>query len=312
MRRRWILPVVAIAMASLTTLAVINYLRSLQREAAVVAPAKTEAVVFAKASIAERKTVTADALELRELPAAAIHPQAARRIEDVVNRVAVAPIFADEQVLLNKLAPAGVNVGLAYVLPKNKRAMTIAVNEVVGVAGFVFPGDRVDVVGTVNEGDLKFTKIILQDIEVVAIAQKVEQKPGEEPRVSTSATLALSPEQVETLAQIDNSGKVRLALRPYGVTEQVRTSGKTIESALGRVVKPAPGPAPQAAVARTAPRPRLAFGTTALRRSSGPSAPTTTAPAQAAAPKVPAPTIFNVEVWRATTKSVVSFTEARL
>src|SRR3989304_3732517 len=168
MRRRWVLPVVAVALALVTTLAA--------------------------------------------------QPAAARRIEDVVNRVAVVPIYPDEQVLSSKLAPIGVSVGLSYVLPKDKRALTLAVNEVIGVAGFIFPGDHVDVVGTVTENEASFTKIVLQNVEVVALAQKVEQKPGEDPKVTTSATLALTPEQVETLPQIANTGKVRLALRPSGGT----------------------------------------------------------------------------------------------
>jgi pilus assembly protein CpaB len=289
------MPVVAVAMALVTTLAVIGYLQRVRQEAAVVAPVKTEAVVFAKTNIGERKVLTADALELRQLPASAIHPQAARRLQDAANRVTVAPIFADEQVLLNKLAPAGVIVGLSYVLPKTKRAMTLAVNEVIGVAGFVFPGDRVDVVGTVTEGDTSFTKIVLQDVEVVAIAQKVEQKPGEEAKVTTSATLVLTPDQVETLAQIDNSGKVRLALRPYGVSEQVRTSGKSVAAVLGR--SPQAAPVLQAAVANTVASLRPAYRPRALRPASTPPAP----PAR----------VYSVDVWRATTKTTTAVTEGR-
>ncbi len=233
MKRRWVIPILAAILAMVTTLAIIGYLQTLRRQTAVVAPVQTEAVVFARTNIADRTVVRADALELRQVPVTAIHPQAARHLEEVANRVVVAAIVADEQVLLSRLAPPGVNVGLAYTLPKDKRAMTIALNEVIGVAGFVFPGDHVDVVGTVTLNDVSFTKIVLQNVEVVAIAQKVETKPGEEPRVTTSATLALTPDQAEVLAQIDTSGKVRLALRPYGVTNQAQTTGKTIQTAVG-------------------------------------------------------------------------------
>jgi pilus assembly protein CpaB len=226
------------------------------------------------------------------IPAGAVHPQAARRIEDVANRVAVTPIFAGEQVLTPKLATPGVSVGLSYVLPKDKRAMTIAVNEVVGVAGFVFPGDHVDVVGTVRgEGgdDLNMTKIVLQNVEVLAIAQKVDQKPGEDPRVTTSATLAVTPDQAESLAQIDNYGRVRLALRPHGVTENVRTSGKTIANVLGRA---SAAPAKPAA-ARPAPAPR--------RPAARPVPP----------PPPPVPMVQTVEIWRATTRTTVNVDRER-
>jgi len=287
MRRRWVLWVFSAALALVTTLAIVGYLQGLRRQAAVVTPVKTETAVFARTNVAERKVVSADILELRQIPATAIHPRAARRIEDVAGRVAVAPIFADEQVLTNKLAAPGVNVGLSYTLPKDKRAMTIAVNEVIGVAGFVFPGDRVDVVATVNSGDLHLTKVVLQDVEVLAIAQKVEQKPGEEPRVTTSATLALTPEQTEIVAQVDTSGRVRLALRPYGVNDQVKTAGATIDAAFGRKAAPA--------AARTAVRPRPARAMAAPL---------------AAVPTV-IPVIHNVELWRATAKSTVQFEEGR-
>lgn len=296
MKRRWVIPVVSAALALVTTLVVIGYLQRLRQQVAVERPVETEDVVFAKTNIAERKVVGADALELRRVPVTAIHPQAVRQIEEAANRMTVAPIFADEQVLDPKLAPKGVNVGLSYVLPKDKRAMTVAINEVIGVAGFVFPGDRVDVVGTVTVQDASFTKMILQDVQVLAIAQKVEHKPGEEPRVTTSATLALMPDQTEVLAQIDNSGKVRLALRPYGVTERVQTTGKTVEAALGRAAA-RPAASVAAAVASAASR---------IRPARGP-----VSPASEARPVAGANAAYNVELWRATTRSTVRFEEGR-
>jgi pilus assembly protein CpaB len=285
--------VVSVVLAALTTGVIVGYLQTLRR-VAVVAPEKTEGVVFARSATAERKIMRAETLEVRMIPVSAVHPQAARKVDDVANRVAIAPIFAGEQVLLPKLATPGVSVGLSYVLAKDKRAMTIAVNEVVGVAGFVFPGDHVDIVGTVRgEGDLNMTKIVLQNVEVLAIAQKVEQKPGEDPRVTTSATLAVTPDQAESLAQIDNNGRVRLALRPYGVTENVRTSGKTIAAVLGRTTAvAAPRPAPAAAVR------------TAARRQAP-------RPAAVTPPPAPRPVVHSVDIWRSTTRSTVNVENER-
>ncbi len=291
MNRRWVIPAVAAVLAIFTTLAVIQYLQSLRRQATVVAPMRMESVVVAKVDIAERKIVSADLLEVRQIPFTAVHPRAARRIEDVANRVALAQISADEQVLLTKLAPAGVNVGLSYVLPKDKRALTIAVNEVIGVAGFVFPGDRVDIVGTVTVKDINISKIVLQDVPVLAVAQNVEQKPGEQPKVTTSATLAVTPDQAEVLAETENNGRVRLALRPTGVGDRVETTGKTIEAVLGQA-------GPRSAVTASA-----ATGTTAPR-------PTRRTEPQSG---LPLPPFFGsssdngVEIWRSTQKSVVHF-----
>ncbi len=234
MKRKWAIPVAAAALALITTFVVVSYLQRVQRQAQVPKPVETAEVVVARANIAERKIVTPDLIVLRQVPVTAIHPAAARRIEDVSNRVAVVALFADEQVLLSKLAPAGVNVGLSYVIPKDKRAMTLANNEITGVAGFIFPGDRVDIVATVSVNDVSLSKIALQDILVLAVAQKVDQRPGEEPRVTSSVTFALSPDEVEALAQLDSSGKLRLALRPYGAVPNVQTAGATLAGAIAR------------------------------------------------------------------------------
>ncbi len=288
MQSRWVLPVIAAMLALVTTLAIMQYLAGLRRQVTVVQPFKLEAVVVAKTDIPGRSVVNANQVELRQIPVTAIQPRAARRIEDVVNRVALSPVYADQQVIQNTLAPVGVNAGLSFALPSDKRALTIPVNEVIDVAGFVFPGDRVDVIGTVSQKDTSVSKIFLQNVPVLAVAQTVEQKPGEQPHVTTSATLALTPDQTETLTQIDNNGKVRLALRPAGLNTQVETSAKTTETALG--MPPAPAP-----VALTPPPP----------------------PPPAPVPPLPvvipqsqpnaAGTAHVVELWRATQKSIVSF-----
>lgn len=293
MNRRWIVPVTALTLAVLTTFAVLSYVRGIQRQAAVKPqPIETEEVVFAKSLIGARTVVGLDALELRTIPTAAVHPQAARELADVAGRVAMAPVYPDEQVLTTKFAPAGVNPGLTYSLAKDKRAMTIAVNEVIGVAGFLFPGDRVDVVGTVTLDSEAFSKVVLQDVEVLAIAQKVEQKPGEEPRVTTSATLAITPEQAEILALVDSSGKVRLALRPYNQHALVQTPGRDVKAALGRSVR---------SVQSTA-RPA---STSTPRRSTA--ARTRNTPRSATPAVAPRPPVHNVDIWRATTKTTVNF-----
>ncbi|MGH2396357.1 MAG: Flp pilus assembly protein CpaB [bacterium] len=293
MNRRWIVPVTALTLAVLTTFAVLSYVRGIQRQAAVKPqPIETEQVVFAKTLIGARHVVGMDALELRSIPTAAVHPQAARELAAVAGRVAMAPVYPDEQVLTTKFAPAGVNPGLTYSLAKDKRAMTIAVNEVIGVAGFLFPGDRVDVLGTVTLDSEAFSKVVLQDVEVLAIAQKVEQKPGEEPRVTTSATLAVTPEQAEILALVDSSGKVRLALRPYNEHAQVQTPGRDVKAALGRF-------------ARSVPKTVQPASTSTPRRSTA--ARTRNTPRPAAPAAAPRPPINNVDIWRGTTKTTVNF-----
>jgi pilus assembly protein CpaB len=279
MQRRWVLPVVAAILALVTTLAIVQYLRGLRPQITVTQPIRNEAVVVARTDIAGRAVIGADQVEIRHIPFNAIHPRAVRRVEDVANRVALSPIYADQQVIDSMVAPIGVNVGLSYVLPKDKRALTIPVNEVVDVAGFVFPGDHVDVIGTVSEKDQNLSKIFLQDIPVIAVAQTVEQKPGQQPHVTTSATLALTPDQAEKLTQIDNNGKVRLALRPSGLTSEVETGAKTTEAAMGLHATP------PVLVLASGPAPIHGFGL----------------------PIVMPPAPHTVELWRGTAKTTLSF-----
>ncbi len=287
MQRRWVIPVVAAVLALVTTMAIVQYLQGLRQPVTVVQSVRLEPVVVAKLDIGARTVVNANQVEVRQLPFTAIHPKAARRVEDVVNRVAVSPVYADQQIIQTALAPAGVNPGLSYVLPKDRRAMTIPVNEVIDVAGFVFPGDRVDVIGTVSLHDQPVSKVFLQDIPVLAVSQIVEQKPGEQPRVTTSATLALTPDQAEILTQIDNNGKVRLALRPAGVRAEVETAAKTTEAALGG--------------RRASIQPLvLASGPT------GPHGAATGLPVVLPPPSS-ARDLYRVEIWRGTQKTVQNF-----
>jgi pilus assembly protein CpaB len=272
MNRRWIVPVVAIVLATFTTAVIIGYLQQARR----VAPQAVEMapVLVAKADILAGTVVAADKIEVRQIPASAIHTRAFRSADGVAGHVAVVPIFADEQVLSTMIASGETGSGLAYLLPKGMRAVTIPANEVSEVAGFVAPGDRVDIVGTVSQGNSSVSKIFLQNVLVIAVAQQADQKSGQAPKISTSITVALSPKEVEMLTQVDTSGRIRLALRPAGVPTQVQTSGETTDAALGLSAPAAPVQRSVSVVYRT-----------------------TAAPAPAPQP--------GVEIWRATDKSTV-------
>src|ERR1700730_16119519 len=108
MTRRWLVPFFAAALAVVTTFAILSYLQGMRRPVAVLSQVRTESAVFAKTDIAQRRVISPDQLELRQVPFTAIHPRAARRLQDVANRVALAPIFADQQLLSTMVAPAGV------------------------------------------------------------------------------------------------------------------------------------------------------------------------------------------------------------
>jgi pilus assembly protein CpaB len=230
--RRWVVPAFAIILALVTTAVVVGYLQTLQHRTAVVPSVPMADVVVAARPIPTRHIVGAADLKVVRMPAAGLHPRALHSIGQGVNRVAVTEIFEGQQVISEMLAPADVGASLSYVVPKGMRAVTLAMNEVADVAGFVAPGDRVDIVGTATAGGPETSRIFLQNILVLAAAQQADQKPGQQPRVTTSVTLALTPDQVEALTAIDNSGKVRLALRPAGTSGIVETRGQTTLSAL--------------------------------------------------------------------------------
>lgn len=279
MNRRWIVPALAVVLAVFTTALIVGYLNQQARRAAVTAPAEATApVLVAKADIPSHTVVAADAVVVKQVPASAIHPRALRNAPEAIGKVTVAPIFADEQVLSNMIAGAGPESGLAFALAPGMRAVTIPSNEVSQVAGFVVPGDRVDVVGTVQIGNANISKIFLQNVQVIAVAQTADERPGQPAKVSTSVTVALSPKQVEQLTQIDSSGRIRLALRPAGVNTQVETRGEDTPAALGWA---APAPPRPVVVVAPAAGPRAVY-----------------APAPARAP--------GVEVWRGSEKTTIN------
>jgi Flp pilus assembly protein CpaB len=284
MNRRWAMPALAVLLALLTTAVVVGYLQTLRRPPAAVPVAMT-GVVVAKRTIATRHIIGAADLELRQIPVSGAHPRALHNVDQAINQVAVSDIFEGEQVITDMLAPAGVGASLSYVVPKGMLAVTIAVNEIVDVAGFIAPGDRVDVVGTVTpNGSQQISRIFLQNVLVLAIAQTPDQKPGQPPKVTTSVTVALTPQQVEGLTQIDDTGRLRLALRPAGSTAIVETRGETTVSALNGLGAPAAIPA--------------------VAAPAGPRVPIVIVrPVQPVAP----PESHTVEIWRSTQKQMITF-----
>ncbi len=179
-------------------------------------PLGTVPVVAAKAAIPPRTRISADMLYLKEVPEAGIDPRVARDASRVVGLVTKYEILEGEPILMDRLYKEGEWAGLASSIPASMRAVTVPVNEVVGVAGFVKPGDRVDVLVTVSgageTGDVAFT--VLEDVEVLATAQETEDKAQGKPKVTTSATLAVTPAEAERLALAEEMGSLRLALRP--------------------------------------------------------------------------------------------------
>jgi pilus assembly protein CpaB len=148
--------------------------------------------------------------------------------------------------------------GLSILIPEGKRAMAVRVDDVVGVAGFVVPGTRVDVVVTLDEsgggsGDQPVTQLVLQNIEVMASGQSIQRDARGEPQTTTVVTLLVDPEQGEMLGLSATNGRIQLALRNALDPDTVPTMGARIANLLRR-----PPPAPVRSSGPAAPRPAAA------------------------------------------------------
>jgi pilus assembly protein CpaB len=155
-----------------------------------------------------------------------------------VGRVVMYPMQANEPLTESRLAPVSVKAGgVAAIVSPKKRAMAVKVDKVVGVSGFIHPGHKVDVLVSLAKSDKvqqPITKIVLENIPVLAVGTEMEQAAGqkEKPAPVDVITLEVSPEEGEKLALAATEGKLQLALRNYTDTEDVQTRGTTIPNLL--------------------------------------------------------------------------------
>jgi pilus assembly protein CpaB len=133
----------------------------------------------------------------------------------MMGRGTLYPIAASEPILESKLAPEGSGAGLAPTIPEGMRAMSVRVNEVIGVAGFILPGTRVDVIlsGSPNGSDLERSKAFLENVTVLSAGQNLERSANGEPQNVQVVTLLVSPEDAQALALAQGNGNIQLALR---------------------------------------------------------------------------------------------------
>ena len=147
------------------------------------------------------------------------------RMDQAVGRVIRIPVLRGEPFLMNKLAPIGDKGGLSSVLSEGQRAVTVKVNEIVGVAGFALPGNYVDVmVNTPDQMNQPVSKIVLERIQVLAVAQDVASTENK-PRVVNAVTLQVTPIQAEQIDLARSIGTLSLVLRSQSDQSSVSTQG---------------------------------------------------------------------------------------
>jgi len=202
------------------------------------------AIVSAAVDLPIGSKLDASNIKLADWPKDALPAGCYRDAQALTQRVVVRPLSAGDIVTENKLMPLNISGGImAYMVPKGHRAVTVAVNEVAGVAGFITPNSRVDVVLTTprpgSSDDREYiSKIILQNVPVLATGQVTEQKEGK-PGVVPTVTLDLAPEDAEKLIVgigIGSGGKkgsLQLLLRNIIDVAAIDTKGATVSKALG-------------------------------------------------------------------------------
>ena len=250
--RAMIMMVVAIALAFVAVVVAARWINAQ-------ATTSTAKVAVAQVDISMGARITPDMVRLVDWPASVQPPGAIKDDKVLESRVSKTSITRGEPILETKLAPPGTQGGLSAVVAEGKRAMTVRVNDVVGVAGFALPGNYVDIlVNTQEEGpragkDPNISKIVLERILVLAVAQE-SSRDETKPKVVNAVTLELTPEQVEKLDLARSVGSLSLVLRNQIDPNPVLTKGATKTTLLG-VVAPPPAPKAEVPAAKPAPAP---------------------------------------------------------
>lgn len=210
-------------------------------------------VVSARESIAAGTIVDDAAIEVRRVPRNTLPAAAAVTPEMVVGKVARKPIRVGEPVSLDSLAPKN---RLSQMVPPLMRAVTVALDPIIGVGGFLKPGDHVDVVATFEVNDGTVTKTVLQNVELLATgseatAEEFDPNTGKmtSAKSQPNATLAVMPADAERLILADSKGKLRLTLRRPDDVSHTQPVGTTGRAVMGAV----PPDVPQQSPARQTP-----------------------------------------------------------
>jgi pilus assembly protein CpaB len=242
--------VAAIALGALTSYMAWRYVDQTSQQTA--QPVDMAPVVVANVGIPARTVITPDLVRVQQLPAEAVHTQAAQSISQVVGKVVKTDVVADEQVLSSRLFLQRGESGLAFMIPEGMRAISVGFGELIGSGGMVTPGDHVDVIGmfesrgpiapagptAVSQTDQKadpsttIATIVLQNVQVLAVAQRLEGEdttkkdqgmslPGSQQQPQTP------PQQVRSdPAPTPGAKTATLALSPDDALKIVLAEGK--------------------------------------------------------------------------------------
>jgi pilus assembly protein CpaB len=216
MARMRVFIVLALAIAAGGTFAFGTY-RYMQNVPTQTVSVPTSGVVVAAADLQLGTELRKEDLLVIQWPAQAVPAGAFTKPEELVGRGLIQPIATNELFLPGKLAPKEAGAGLPPVIAPGFRALSVRVNDVIGVAGYVLPGNRVDVVATVNptqQPNDVTSKVILTNVLVLASGTKIERDAKDNKPISVNVvTMLVNPEEAERLTLASTEGKIQLALR---------------------------------------------------------------------------------------------------
>jgi pilus assembly protein CpaB len=212
--RVFIVLALAVTVGGVFALATYNYV---QKTPGKTVTMPTRPVVVAAGDLDIGAEIGRDDVRVIEWPATSVPADAIGKADEVIGRGLIVPVVQNEPILPQKLASKEAGAGLPPAIPPGLRAVSVRVNEVIGVAGYVLPGTHVDVVVTVSptqqQGDMT-SKVILTNVLVLAAGTKIERATDKDkPMPVTVVTLLVDPEEAERLTLAASEGKIQLALR---------------------------------------------------------------------------------------------------
>lgn len=234
----------------------------------------TTKIVVAARDVDPGTVLGEGSLQVIAWPSGSVPAGAIKDLKRTQGRVASTLIFTGEPILEAKLAREGASGGLASVLGEGKRAITIQANEIVGVAGYIRPGSRVDImVNTHDSKDRSLSKIVLENILVLATAQD-DKRDQTKPKVVSAVTLEVDPRQAEKIDLARHIGTLSMVLRNSLDNAAVVTAGATREDLMGPAEIATQGPAPAASGATAVSAPPKPKAKPAPKKASVPVLPT--------------------------------------
>lgn len=194
---------------------VVTYVVSRKISTHVAAHPNTQRYVAASHVLQAGDVLRPEELVLVEWPTSVTLSKPFTRIADLAGRAVIYPVAASQPILEDYLAAPGSGIGITTKIPEGMRATSVKSDEIVGVAGFLFPGSHVDVLVTFRPEGLPTpaTQIVLQDVEVLTVGQKLQPDPQGKPDTVSVVTLLLTPEDSQKLVLASSQGSVQFVLR---------------------------------------------------------------------------------------------------